>query len=276
MQTSGFDRKISDASFTSATSLTTTTRRTDDASQCAPGRTKRFATGSSGAGRVWEGRGILFLFLGNYLPFIVSISGGAKVAALPWFDLNLNFGASYIRRVGPYTPAYQQPLVILSLSRFLRLSRARDFPLPFFLFLPRSLSPSTPTFIQWITSLVATFRGLLIPAGQIIQIGLLRSCPNLMSVMLLYPLHTRPPSHLSSLTPLVFSFSFSRSYSFYRSLFRYHTAVYFSHTNVHTEPSDFQIASDIARSKYRSKAIIIRRRIFASSDSPLTRRKSGF
>lgn len=97
-----------------------------------------------------------------------------------------------------------------------------------------------------------------------------------MSVMLLYPLHTRPPSYLSSLTPLVFSFSFSRSYSFYRSLFRYHAAVYFSHTNVHTEPSDFQIASDIARSKYRSKAIIIRRRIFASSDSPLTRRKSGF
>ena len=30
---------------------------------------------------------------------------------------------------------------------------------------------------------MATFRGLLIPAGQIIQIGLLRPCPNLMSVM---------------------------------------------------------------------------------------------
>lgn len=49
-------------------------------------------------------------------------------------------------------------------------------------------SPPPPTFIQWITSLVATFRGLLIPAGQIIQIGLLHSCPNLMSVMLLRPL----------------------------------------------------------------------------------------
>lgn len=49
-------------------------------------------------------------------------------------------------------------------------------------------SPPSPTFIQWITSLVATFRGLLIPAGQIIQIGLLHSCPNLMSVMLLHPL----------------------------------------------------------------------------------------
>lgn len=117
--------------------------------------------------------------LGNYLPFIVS-SSNAKVAALPWFDLNLNFGASYICRVGPYTPANS---IRLSLSLSLgRLS------LPFFLFL--SFSPSTPTFIQWITSLVATFRGLLIPAGQIIQIGLLRSCPNLMSVMLLYPLHS--------------------------------------------------------------------------------------
>lgn len=136
MQTSGFDRKIPDASFTSATSLTTTTRRTDDASQCAPGRTKRFATGSSDAGRVWEGRDILFLFLGNYLPFIVSISGGAKVAALPWFDLNLNFGASYIRRVGPYTPAYQQPLVILSLSL------AFSVPLELATFLSLSFSSS--------------------------------------------------------------------------------------------------------------------------------------
>lgn len=38
-------------------------------------------------------------------------------------------------------------------------------------------------FIQWITSLVATFRGLLIPVGQIIQIGLLRLCLDLMFVM---------------------------------------------------------------------------------------------
>lgn len=76
------------------------------------------------------------------------------------FDLNLNFGPSYIHGGSVVsTPACS--------------------------FRP---SPPPPTFIQWITSLVATFRGLLIPAGQIIQIGLLHSCPNLMSVMLLHPL----------------------------------------------------------------------------------------
>lgn len=127
----------------------------------------------------------LFFFLGNYLPSIVS-SSNAKVAALPWFDLNLNFGASYICGVGPYAPA-RTKFISLSLERF-------SLPFSLLLSLSLSLSSSTPTFIQWITSLVATFRGLLIPAGQIIQIGLLRSCPNLMSVMLLYPLHTLPPS----------------------------------------------------------------------------------
>lgn len=154
--------------------------------------------------------GFFFLFLSNYLPFIVS-SSSAKVAALPWFDLNLNFGASYICRVGPYTPA---PTPSFSLSLFL------------------SFSPSTPTFIQWITSLVATFRGLLIPAGQIIQIGLLRSCPNLMSVMLLYPLHTLPPSCYSfpALRCRYFHVSFSGCYG---------AAAYFPHiSNVYVGFSD--------------------------------------
>lgn len=157
--------------------------------------------------------------------FIVSFSS-AKVAALPWFDLNLNFGASYICRVGAYTPAST-----LSLSLSLSLKR---LSLPFFLFL--SFSPSTPTFIQWITSLVATFRGLLIPAGQIIQIGLLRSCPNLMSVMLLYPLYTRPP--------LCYSFPALRCRYFHVSFFScYELRRYFSHiSNVYVKRLIFQIA----------------------------------
>lgn len=152
----------------------------------------------------------LFPFLGNYLPFIVS-SSNAKVAALPWFDLNLNFGASYICRVGPYTPASTRSVSLSLLNAFLSLSSSS------------SLSPlRTPTFIQWITSLVATFRGLLIPAGQIIQIGLLRSCPNLMSVMLLYPLHTLPPSSYSfpALRCRYFHVSFSGCFELRR---------YFSH-----------------------------------------------
>lgn len=67
----------------------------------------------------------LFFFLGNYLPSIVS-SSNAKVAALPWFDLNLNFGASYICGVGPYAPAR---------TKFISLSWALFSP-----FLPPPLS----------------------------------------------------------------------------------------------------------------------------------------
>jgi len=67
-----------------------------------------------------------FLFLGNYLSFIVS-SSNAKVAALLWFDLNLNFGASYICRVGPYTPAPNQS-ISLSWTPF-----SPFLPLPLFL-----------------------------------------------------------------------------------------------------------------------------------------------
>lgn len=72
-----------------------------------------------------------FLFFGNYLRFIVS-SSNSEVAALPWFDLNLNFGASYIYIGSVLTPPRQLRLS-LSLERL---------SLPSFLFL--SFSPSTP------------------------------------------------------------------------------------------------------------------------------------
>lgn len=67
-----------------------------------------------------------FLFFGNYLRFIVS-SSNSEVAALPWFDLNLNFGASYICRVGPYTPA-PTPSLSFSWAPF-----SPFLPLPLFL-----------------------------------------------------------------------------------------------------------------------------------------------
>lgn len=87
-------------------------------------------------------------------------------------------------------------------------------------------SPPSPTFIQWITSLVATFRGLLIPAGQIIQIGLLHSCPNLMSVMLLHPLQRSLVAFQASLSfPTHPPFSFRASF---RSNFDRNERQYFS------------------------------------------------
>ena len=97
----------------------------------------------------------------------------------PWFDLNLNFGRSYIHAGGGRG----------------RGGGGWSSPRCFLALLPPLLA--LWTFIQWITSLVATFRGLLIPAGQIIQIGLLHSCPNLMSVMLLRTLRPRRFSGLS-------------------------------------------------------------------------------
>lgn len=60
----------------------------------------------------------------------LSVPAAQKVAALPWFDLNLNFGASYIRGVSPYTPAPTE-----SVSVFLSLSLVRPSPfLSLFLF----------------------------------------------------------------------------------------------------------------------------------------------
>lgn len=166
-----------------------------------------------------------------------------KGTASPWFDLNLNFGASYIGLGLVLTPPRQQrqslslpcswALCFLSLS-FSPSSSSHPSLSPPFL----SLSPSTPTFIQWITSLVATFRGLLIPAGQIIQIGLLRSCPNLMSVMLLYPLHIL--SLLMLFLRSVYSFAssalfslFALSLSLSNALLFHYRYIGFSHMNIY-------------------------------------------
>lgn len=114
-----------------------------------------------------------------------SIINFQRARADPWFDLNLNFGRSYIHaaRVQWRRGGGEKLATVCSSLSF------------------RPCSPWT--FIQWITSLVATFRGLLIPAGQIIQIGLLHSCPNLMSVMLLRP----PPPR--TLRPVAFQASLS-------------------------------------------------------------------
>lgn len=108
------------------------------------------------------------------------------------------------------------------------------------------LSPPPLTFIQWITSLVATFRGLLIPAGQIIQIGLLHSCPNLMSVMLLRPLHTLAPTLFRppwvsrfTLRQLSFRFSLVRCLQFLSRPSHSNTPTVFHSSGMHVASTRF-------------------------------------